>query len=507
MASIDSPSYIDYSSILASDFSPFTFANSLVTATNNPDDTPLDLSTPLSRVLFDVQEIDTHIHNLTSSSAVPLLEHTRVNTQAASKVLTEVDAHLESLNRSYQRLQEQIIYKWQEAESKRIEATKSWEVLRLARTVSRCLTLGRQLQAQLEELGSRTPTLSKVDDHRALPRAANTILSFRELFAVSSLNGPDGDIGLQRVNVVKTLRVDLITPAETALIGKSQQIIREFSLSSLTASAAPQSSANQGLASSFSQTADAKSRLTSALHTLYLLSPVSSNSSSAANPALLLSALQAYIQSSLTSSSTSIGRALSTLPTLERTLLEVSARCQNLLVLETLLKSIPVPPHPLLIHQSAQSVSPNKRHNPPVSSSSSAPSPPEDFLTPLLTSLDFPSSLPSYFWRSLASSLPARVQEILKRGGVSARTLRSNKDKVREDLRECVLRGSRMPSRFQAMGKTSEKMKKTAATTTTTTTTKEASGTSTAQEDPVVIGNWEREAAVMVGSVVGSLGR
>ena len=454
MAAADTPSYIDYSSILASDFSPYVFANGLVTATNNPTDTPLDLSTPLSRVLFDVQEIDTHIHNLTSSSALSLLSHTKNETEAAGKILTEVDTQLGALNRGYQRLEEEVLLRWQEAEKARVAATKSWEILRLARAVSRCLALGRQLQAQMDELGSRGPTLSKTDDHRVLVRAANTLRSFRELFSLSQ-NGPDGDIGLQRVNVVKTLRLDLITPSETAIVGKSQQIIREFSMSSLTLSMTQTNTTQPS--NTFAQTADTKSRITSAIHALYLLSPTTEPRN---NVSLLLSALQSYLHSALTSSSASIARALSTLPTLDRTLLEVSARCQNILALETLLKSTPVPSHPSLSK------------------------PPSDFLSPLLSVLDSPPSLPSYFWRSLASSLAPRVTDILKRGGVSARTLRSNKDKVRDDIRECVLRGSRMPSNIQPSGRIER---------------------GDAQE--VVVGNWEREAAVMVGSIVNVISR
>jgi hypothetical protein len=74
----------------------------------------------------------------------------------------------------------------------------------------------------------------------------------------------------------------------------------------------------------------------------------------------------------------------------------------------------------------------------------------------------------------LASSLAPRVQEIIARGGVSARTLKTNRDKVRDAVRECVHRGSQLPS-------------------------------STGSKK--VVGNWEREAAVMVGSIIGSLGR
>lgn len=76
----------------------------------------------------------------------------------------------------------------------------------------------------------------------------------------------------------------------------------------------------------------------------------------------------------------------------------------------------------------------------------------------------------------MAGGLSGRVQEIMNKGGVSARTLRSHKDNVREGIRECVLRGSQAPA---AVGK--------------------------ARSAPSV--GWEREIAVMVGSVIGNLGR
>ncbi|KAI7694562.1 hypothetical protein KC353_g18101, partial [Hortaea werneckii] len=64
-------SYIDYPALTAQTFSAPAHANRLVLSTNLPSDPPpLDLSTPLSRVLFDVQEIDTHIDTLTTSHAL-----------------------------------------------------------------------------------------------------------------------------------------------------------------------------------------------------------------------------------------------------------------------------------------------------------------------------------------------------------------------------------------------------------------------------------------------------
>ena len=106
------PSYIDYETFLDPDFSPSSFANSLVLATNNPSDTPLDLSTPLSRVLFDVQEIDNHIHTLTTKSALPLLNHTKEQDDAGQRIVNEVKAQVASLTDGYQRLEREIIRRY-----------------------------------------------------------------------------------------------------------------------------------------------------------------------------------------------------------------------------------------------------------------------------------------------------------------------------------------------------------------------------------------------------------
>ncbi|KAI9787700.1 MAG: hypothetical protein M1839_000231 [Geoglossum umbratile] len=480
MTEPEPPSYIDYESFLDPSFSAVSFANSLVLATNNPSDTPLDLTTPLSRVLFDVQEIDTHIHNLTTTSALPLLAHTGEARDASQRIVEEVEAQVASLTQGYKRLEKEVLLRWEAAEEVRLVTERLWQTVKVGRSVGRCLLLGRQLEVQITEfggLGSGGP--GKKEDHRAMVRASNTLLNLRQIFSASG-EGEEGE-GLDKVSVVATLRNDLINPSEQNIRNKAQQIVREFSLSSLSASGA--SAASTGTSnlqqqqppvatspSTYVQTEDTKSRATSAFLTLYLLSstptvssPEGGSGPGTFRPDLLIAALQAYLQTSLTSSLAALARALSSLPTLDRALIEVSARCQNIVALEALLESTKPPPHPLLS---------------PGNSNQSTP--PPNLLNPLLQSLDT-TSLPSHFWRSLASSLAPRVTDILNKGGVAARTLRTNRDRVRDGIRECVVRGSQAPGRT---GK----------------------GRAATKKDDAV-GSWEREVGVMVGAVVGTIGR
>ena len=426
------PSYIDFEAFLDPDFSPTAFANSLVIATNNPSDVPIDLNTPLSRVLFDIQEIDTHIDSLTTRSAIPLLTHTKNQADAGQHIVNEVEAQVASLSDGYQRLQKEVIQRHEEADEVRIAVERLWETVKVGRAVGRCLTMGRQLETQMAEVnGGGSGSTAKKEDHRSMTRAVNTLLSIRRILAASE-PGDEGE-QLSKVDLITYLQNWVLTPAEFSLRNRAQQIIREFSMSSL----APSSNAP----STYAQSEETKSRTISAVLTLQLL-----------NPQLLLAALQAYLRTSLTSSLASIARALGNLTTLDRTLLEVSARCQNIVALELLLCNIKVPrPASLETIDATEEESGN-------------------LLDPLLAALDT-SSLPSFFWRSLAEGLAPKVVELMSRGGVSARALKTQRERVREGIRDCVLRGSQVPGGSKATG------------------------------------GWEREAAVMVGSVIGSLGR
>ncbi|CAG7989614.1 unnamed protein product [Penicillium olsonii] len=469
------PSYIDYEAFLDPDFSPSSFANTLVTSTNNATDTPLDLSTPLSRVLFDLQEIDTHIHSLTTKSALPLLSHTKDQTAAADHILQESGTQIASVTQGYERLQKEVLQKWEAADAARIAAENSLETVRLTRAVTRCLTLGKQLESQVAEItgrgatgsaiagaeGAGLPSITK-DSFRALERAAYTILSLREMFAASA-PGEEGH-GLDRVKVVRTLRGEFVIPVENMVKARAQQTINRFSLSN-------SGNSNGSMPSGYKQARDARARLATAATTLYLLSPEPKSPTTPADykPELLLSTLQGYMHTAIMTSVNSLARALSQLPTMDRTLAEISAKCQDIVALETILRNLRPPPH--LLVSSAD-----------ISSEATEPVDTEiNLLQPLLQALDT-SSLPSYYWRSLASSLTSRVQEIVSRGGVSARTLRTHRDRLRTEIKECVLRASKVSASHIAE--------------------KGRSGT-----DTVVVGNWEREAAVMVSSVVGPLGR
>lgn len=463
-------------SLSAPTFSPTTYTNTLILSTNNPSDTPLDLSTPLSRVLFDVQEVDTHIDSLTTQSALPIIQHTSSQNSAAQQILSSVEEQVETLQTSFARLRKEVTERYEEAEEVRLCSENLVKTLRLGRAVQRVVGLGRNLQTRMDEVvvvGHQHNHNSQ--GYRSMVPAARAVLEMKECFM-----GTEGAL-LGKVAVAASVRQDVGSALERTLVERCRGVVREFSMSGVSSSASASTSASTtttttttstsslaGQEKTFAQMEETKKKAEASLQTLYLLSPppvVKSGHQNATDmfePTLMIQALKNYIDSALTSSLASLSRALATLPMLDRTLLEISARCQNILALESLLETVKPPMiniHPSLSSTTKKDTTTDDTGN---------------LLQPLLRHLET-SSLPSYFWRTMASQLTARVQDILSRGGVSARTLRSNRNHVRDAIRECVDRGYR--GKFLGKGQVVEK------------------------------GNWEREAAVMVGSVIGPLGR
>ncbi|KAK3290907.1 Golgi transport complex subunit 5-domain-containing protein [Chaetomium fimeti] len=463
----DEPSYIDYEAFLDPSFTPSSFANTLVLATNNPTDTPLDLSTPLSRVLFDIQEIDSHIDQLTTRSALPLLSHTSTHASASTHILDTLTTQITALNASHAQLTREVTQKHAEADQVRAVAARLWDALRLARAVARALHLARQLDAQHAELtgsASATATTSAAsargrEDCRALVRCAHTLLALGGLFAGVGVVGAEG-YGLDRVAVVKGLREGVVAPVERAVRETAERVVREFSMGSAT-----------GGTATYAQSEEVRTRTVAALTALYFLTPPPPSSGLGKGagerwaPTLMLQALEVYLRSALQSSIAGLSRALATLPSLDRTLAEVSARCQNVVALEVVLEGTKAPVHPLLQGKHAEQAAGN-------------------LLQPLLAHLET-GSLASYFWRTMAGSMAPRVQEIMSKGGVSARTLRTNRQTVGEAIKECVARGSQLPSAVAAAAK----------------------GQGRGSEVDSGGKHWEREVAVMVGSIVNNLGR
>jgi hypothetical protein len=397
--------YIDHGIFLDPAFSATSFANSLVVKTNNSTDSPLDLATPLSRVLFDVKEIETHIHSLTTRSAEPLLDHAQVQTAAAANICAGLERQTGSLNETYARLHHEVVDRHDVADEVRRVAERLWLTVRLGRAVSRVVSLARQLDAQLSDLApASTGSEGIKGDQHGLVRASSTILALRALLQAPGQEGEQ----LLRVGCVVHVRDQVVVPGERSITTRATNLVRDFRAASTYGSD------------------EVRARTSSALAALWMLSPGPSAQRAATSPharssvgELLVAAVTEHLRAALTASTAVLARALGSLPTLERACGEVAARCADVVALEQLLSTT-----------RAGSLA-----TPAATGGTD-----EELLPPLLAALET-GSLASYFWRTLAGQLAPRVQELMARGGVAARTLGARREEVRDAIRRCVLGG------------------------------------------------------------------
>ena len=56
--------YADYASLLSPTFTPSSHANALVLATNDPSDKQTDLTSPMKRIQYDLEEVNRRINQL-----------------------------------------------------------------------------------------------------------------------------------------------------------------------------------------------------------------------------------------------------------------------------------------------------------------------------------------------------------------------------------------------------------------------------------------------------------
>lgn len=59
--------YADYASLLSSSFTPSIHANNLVLATNDASDRETDLTSPMQRIQYDLEEVNRRIDHLACS--------------------------------------------------------------------------------------------------------------------------------------------------------------------------------------------------------------------------------------------------------------------------------------------------------------------------------------------------------------------------------------------------------------------------------------------------------
>lgn len=451
-----SDSYIDYETFLSPDFSPHSFANALILHTNTSDDPNLDLSTPLSRVLFDLQEIDSHIHTLTTANASLLLNYAGESRAVSEQLVAGVEEQMRVIGAAYKRLEKEVVGRSKSAEEVLGVVERLAGVTRVVRAVGRVVLLGRQLEVLVGEwFGSRSGVGE--GDWKVLLRMGYTAAELRRML------GEGGVQELESINSVKTVVTHLLVPAEQYLRTTAMGQLSNFTLPTLTASSTSTITATSFSSTSSSTFASQKSleaalsRVSSAAQILYLLSPhlspTTPKPTTTTPDSLLLTALNTFLTTQTTTSLAALSRVFSSLtpaqpapPALDRSFSEIVLKIRGIVALEEVLQNIPLSAldpagsSPAPQDQAAPVGTANNSDSDSDLDDAQGAGEPPTLLSLTLEKLDTPS-LPTLFFRNLAGGLETLVRNVLARGGVAARGLRAGKDKLREGLRGVVERG------------------------------------------------------------------
>ncbi|OBA19287.1 hypothetical protein METBIDRAFT_46973 [Metschnikowia bicuspidata var. bicuspidata NRRL YB-4993] len=156
----------DFEAFLGDEFDQTRFAASLLQATNVVDDTELDLSTPLKKLKFDVNECNKRMESLASAHHNQLLRNidkVEVNRKLMNDIITPLTARLKS---AYERISKDVISPYDDAVKLNKALQKIHQTSKLLRGTSFFVVLLQQLHeceksVQLSEESKEVVRLAK----------------------------------------------------------------------------------------------------------------------------------------------------------------------------------------------------------------------------------------------------------------------------------------------------------------------------------------------------------
>jgi hypothetical protein len=205
--------YVDYDVFLDPSFSPISFANSLVQATNNAGDVEVDLEAPSKRLSYDVEEVEKITNSITEKNYQELINQVS-NVSIAQEALVALKSNLDQVNSSYSKLHDDVLNPYEQSQQiysalRRLHLTSG-----LLRSLTWYLYLARQLSGQVEN----SKTTSQID---STYRAAQTLLEIRHQLETNP--------GLKSLQIIRAHEQSL-NDVEQTLKLQAQNTIKFYSL-------------------------------------------------------------------------------------------------------------------------------------------------------------------------------------------------------------------------------------------------------------------------------------
>lgn len=136
----------DFEAYLEPDFEPFRYANDLLLATNDNEDSELDLSTSIKRLKFDIDECDKRMKAISANNYESLITNFTKIEDTKVALRDHINPQIERVNTSFARIKSNVIEPYDNALKLNNAMKRIHSTLNLFRGSSYFIFLAQQLQ-------------------------------------------------------------------------------------------------------------------------------------------------------------------------------------------------------------------------------------------------------------------------------------------------------------------------------------------------------------------------
>ncbi|KAK6463032.1 Golgi transport complex subunit 5-domain-containing protein [Scheffersomyces coipomensis] len=177
----------DFEAFIDPDFHPTTFANDLIVATNGNESNDIDLSTPIKKLKFDIQECNSRMTKIAANNYELLVSNFSRIEDTKSVLNDKINPAISQVNQKFDRIKSEVIEPYEEALRLNNALKRIHTTLDLLRGASFFIFIIQQLE-QLEKSISS-------DNIKELPRLARLHNQLSELYdKANKNNAKDGNI-------------------------------------------------------------------------------------------------------------------------------------------------------------------------------------------------------------------------------------------------------------------------------------------------------------------------
>lgn len=223
----------DFEAFLEPDFRAPQFANDIILATNDHDDSQLDLMTPIKKLKFDINECEKRMKSISTDNHESLISHFSKIEDTRSAFNDSINPSLERVNNSFQRVKDNVIKPYDEAVNMNNAMRKIHATLNLVRGSGYFIFLLQQLEDSEKAYGSAD--VDNVNDNKEVIRLARLNKQLSQFYASekdvnkhNALNGGNAGNDLFSIKFIRDYQSIHLNKTTSLVNDLNQFIVQDF---------------------------------------------------------------------------------------------------------------------------------------------------------------------------------------------------------------------------------------------------------------------------------------